>query len=274
MTDRPLTVLVIGSTGSVGRLVVDEAWRAGHQVQALVRSPERARDLPSGVQVVVADLTRSDSLADAVPDVDAVVFTHGSNGSKADMEAVDYGGVRSALTALGDRPARVALMTLVGVTNRSSPYNDTEGPDWKRRSERLVRASGRPYTIVRPGWFDHNAPDEQLPVFLQGDRRRAGSPADGAISRRQIAQVLVARLRSDAADRKTFELVAARGEAPGDLDRLFAALDPDGTDSLDGVRDEDNLPLAREPARVRADLDAVMTPRAEPGPGGHTQPTR
>jgi uncharacterized protein YbjT (DUF2867 family) len=258
ITDRPLTVLVIGSTGSVGRLVVDEAVRAGHHVRALVRSPDRARDLPSGVQAVVAELTRAEGLFDAVRDVDAVVFTHGSNGSKADMEAVDYGGVRSVLTALGDQPARVALMTLVGVTNRSSSYNDTEGPDWKRRSERLVRASGRPYTIVRPGWFDCNAPDEQLPVFLQGDQRRAGDPSDGAISRRQIAQVLVASLTSDAANSKTFELVAAAGGAPSDLEPLFAALDPDNADSLDGVRDEDNLPLSREPARVRADLDAVF----------------
>ena len=80
------------------------------------------------------------------------MFTHGSNGSKADMEAVDYGAV---LTALGDQPARVALMISIGITNRRSSYNrSTEGPEWKRRSERLVRASGRPYTIVRPGWFD------------------------------------------------------------------------------------------------------------------------
>src|SRR3954453_20768263 len=200
MTDPPLTVLVVGSTGSVGRLVVEEAAGAGHDVRALVRSPDRARDLAPGVRTVVGDLTRPDGLTDAVRDVDAVVFTHGSNGSKADMEAVDYGGGRSALTALGDRPARGALLTLVGATNRSSPYNDTEGPDWKRRSERLVRASGRPYTIVRPGWFEPNAPDEQTLVFLQGARRRAGDPSDGGISRRQIAQVLVASLGSDAAN--------------------------------------------------------------------------
>ncbi len=268
MTDRPLTVLVIGSTGSIGRLVVDELARAGYKVRALVRSLERARDLPAGVQAVVGDLTRTDSLSGAVPGVDAVVFTHGSNGSRADMEAVDYGAVRNVLTALDTRPARVALMTLVGVTNRSSPYNSTEGPDWKRRSERLVRASGRLYTIVRPGWFDCNAPDEQLPVFRQGDRRRAGDPSDGAISRRQIAQVLVASLATDAANRKTFELVAAQGEAPSDLEPLFAALDPDGPNWLDGVRDEDNLPLSREPARVRADLESVARRRAEPGIDG------
>ena len=126
-----------------------------------------------------------------------------------------------------------------------------------------MRASGRPYTVARPGWFDYNAPDEQLPIFLQGDLRRSGGPSDGAISRRQIAQVLVASLASDAANRKTFELVAEEGEAPSDLEPLFAALDPDEPHSIDAARDEDNMPLSGEPVRVRNDLEAVTAARRE-----------
>ena len=98
---------------------------------------------------------------------------------------------------------------------------------WKRRGERLVRASGLPYTIVRPGWFDYNKPDEQQLVFLQGDRRHAGGPSDGVIARRQLAQVLVASLTSETALRKTFELVAVKGPAQHDLAPLFAALEAD-----------------------------------------------
>ena len=45
-------------------------------------------------------------------------------------------------------------MTSIGVTNRTGAYNrSTQAHDWKRRSERLVRASGHQYTIVRPGWL-------------------------------------------------------------------------------------------------------------------------
>jgi hypothetical protein len=40
-------------------------------------------------------------------------------------------------------------MTSIGVTNRTGAYNRaTEAHDWKRRSERRVRATGHPYTIV------------------------------------------------------------------------------------------------------------------------------
>jgi uncharacterized protein YbjT (DUF2867 family) len=255
---HPVSVLVVGATGSIGRLVVQEALAHGYDVSALVRGEDRQRLLPAGATAVIGDLTRLETLGAAVDGIDGVVFTHGSQGGKAEMEAVDYGGVRNVLTALGRRPARIALMTLIGITNRNSSYNrSTLGPDWKRRSERLVRASGRPYTIVRPGWFDYNAPDENKPVFLQGDQHQSGGPSDGAIARRQIARVLVASLSSDAADRKTFELVAERGPEPEDLEPLFAALDADLRDSADGVHDQDNMPLSEEPEAVRIDLTAI-----------------
>jgi uncharacterized protein YbjT (DUF2867 family) len=146
-------------------------------------------------------------------------------------------------------------MTSIGVTNRTSAYNRaTEAHDWKRRSERLIRVGGHPYTIVRPGWFDYNQPDELRLVLLQGDTRHAGDPSDGAVARRQIAQVLVRSLGSDAAVRKTFELVAERGPAHEDFDALFAPVEADPPGSLDGARDVENMPLTDEPQQVRDDL--------------------
>jgi uncharacterized protein YbjT (DUF2867 family) len=259
MTVRPTTVLVVGATGSIGRLVVEEAIRNGYATRALVRDPAKARRLPAEADVVVGDVTRPDTLSRAVDGVDAVVFTLGSDGAgKTGAESVDYGGVRNVLNALGSRTARIALMTSIGVTNRTGAYNRaTEAHDWKRRSERLLRASGLPYTIVRPGWFDYNGPDEHRLVLLQGDTRQAGDPRDGVIARRQIAQVLVRSLDSDQALRKTFELVATTGQAPEDFDALFALLEKDAQDALDGVHDAANMPLNDEPQRVRDHLDAV-----------------
>ncbi len=120
-----------------------------------------------------------------------------------------------------------------------------------------MRASGLPYTIVRPGWFDYNKPDERQLVFLQGDRRHAGNPSDGVIARRQLAQVLIASLTSEAALRKTFELVATGGPSQPDLEPLFGALEADLPGGLDAVRDAGNMPLDQEPQRVRDDLDGV-----------------
>ena len=256
MSTTTMTVLVVGATGSIGRLVVAEALRQGHAVRALVRDAARARGLPQDAQRVVGDLTRAETLAAAVESVDAVVFTHGSSGGgKSGAEQVDYGAVRNVLRALAGRSVRLALMTSIGVTNREGAYNrSTHIHDWKRRGERLVRASGLPYTIVRPGWFDYNEQDQRRLVLLQGDRRHAGDPSDGVIARQQIAEVLVRSLTSDAARAKTFELVAERGPAPKDLEPLFTALEADAAGALDAVRDAANMPLDDEPASVRDDL--------------------
>jgi uncharacterized protein YbjT (DUF2867 family) len=251
-TEKPRVVLVVGATGSVGRHVVAEAVRQGYATRALVRDAARTGKLDPAARTVEGQLTDASTLADAVAGIDAVIFTQGSSFGDANAaEAVDYGAVRNVLEALGGRRVRIALMTSIGVTTRGNTH------DWKRRGERLVRASGNSYTIVRPGWFDHNEDDQLEITLLQGDTRHAASPADGVIARHQIARVLVDSLSSEVADRLTFELVAERGPAQDDLEPVFAALDKDLPRSQDGVRDQRNMGAGFEPETVRADLRAV-----------------
>jgi len=245
------TMLVVGATGSVGRHVVAEGLRRGYAIRALVRDRQRAGRVLALAETVIGDLTDARTLDAAVDGIDAVVFTHGSNGAAPGPEAVDYGAVRNVLAALRGRRIRIALMTAVGVTDRKGAH------DWKRRGERLVRASGLPYTIVRPGWFDMNGDDQHRLVMLQGDTRQSGTPADGVISRAQLARVLVASLTSEAALNKTFELGAETGRQQDDFDGVAAVLAPDVPGLLDGAYDAHNMPALDEPARVRADLDAV-----------------
>jgi len=261
------TVLVLGATGSVGRHVVDVALEQRYTVRALVRDAGKAQQFSKDVQVIVGDVTRPETLTAAVDGIYAAVFTLGSDGGgKVGAETIDYGGVRNVLMELRQKRVRIALMTSIGVTNRASAYNEsTEAHDWKRRSERLVRASGMPYTIVRPGWFDYNGPNEHKLVFLQGDKRHTGTPKDGVIARRQIAEVLGGSLSSASATRKTFELVAVEGPAQQDLEPLFAALDTDIEGALDAGNDVANQPLEDEPRRVRDDLKAARALRPAAG---------
>lgn len=245
-----LSILSVGATGSIGRHVVREALGVGHRVRVLVRDPSRA-SLPRDVEVAAGDLTRPETLAASLVGIDAVVFTHGSRGGMA--EAVDYGGVRNVLAALEGREARIALMTTIGVTDRKGAH------DWKRRGERLVRASGLPYTIVRPGWFDYNEAAQQRLVLLQGDTRQSGTPRDGVVARSQLAAVLVHALTSATAVGKTFELVAENGPKTEDFDRLFATAEADEPGALDAIHDTANMPLDAEPLAIRETLSA--TPR-------------
>lgn len=188
-----MRILVAGATGSIGIHVVNTAIAMGHQPVTLVRNRRKIKLLPRGTDIFYGDVSIPETLTDLPKDIDAIIFTLGSDGQgRIGARAIDYGGVRNILRIFMDTPVRIALMTTIGVTERLSSWNQrTEVHDWKRRSERLVRASGHIYTIVRPGWFDYNNDDEHRIVMLQGDRRHAGTPEDGVISREQIAQVLV-----------------------------------------------------------------------------------
>lgn len=246
-------ILVLGATGSIGRLVVDAALAQGLAVRALVRRPGHGLPCP----VALGEVTRPETLGPAVEGVDCVILTLGTDGEgPAVKEAVDYGGVGNLLLAVKARRVQIVLMTSVGVTNRACAYNrQSGGHDWKRRAERLVRASGQPHVIVRPGWFDCNKGDQNRLVFGQDDRRHAGNASDGVISRRALARVLVeARLHGPAL---TFELMAEKGAKQADLGPLFAALTPDGPAALDGALDLPNQPLEAEPERVLADLERI-----------------
>ena len=87
-------VLIIGATGTIGRLAVDAAVRHGLEIRALARNPERARKiLPAGVDIIKGDLEDPSTLFPAVQDIDAIVFTHGAAGGPKAHQLVDYGGV-------------------------------------------------------------------------------------------------------------------------------------------------------------------------------------
>lgn len=201
------------------------------------------------MELAVGDLTRPETLDPAVHDVDAVVFTHGSSIQESDVRDVDFAGVANILAALGDDPLRIALMTAVGVTRPGVPY-----AAWKRLGEKLVRASGNDYTIVRPGWFDCNEPGQRKIVMRQGDTNQSGGPADGVIARDEIARVLIDSLSRDGANRKTLELAAEVGLEQEDLTDTFEALVPDAQGSLDGALDKNLVSVAAEPKLFRDEL--------------------
>ena len=254
-----MRVLVVGATGSIGHLAVEEAIRQGHTVRALVRDTKKAGRLPAGTDVVVGDLTRLETLAAAVDGVDAIVFTHGSDGGgKAGSERVDYGGVRNVLAALNGRSARVALMTAIGVTNREGDYNRrTEAHDWKRRGERLVTRE-RPALHDRATWMvrlqqagrTSARPPPRRPTPCRRPQRRG---CRAAADRRGTGRE--PDIRWGAA--KELRTRRHPGEAQDDLDSEFARLDADPPGALDAVHDVANMPLEGEPQRVRADLQVV-----------------
>ncbi|WP_454931522.1 NAD(P)H-binding protein [Actinomyces oricola] len=242
-------VLVIGATGQVGRLVVEEALGRGLSVRAQSRDAGRARrSLPSEVEVVEADPGSAEALRPLVQGIDVVVLTHGGDVDGRGGVSF-YETVRALLDALADGRTHISLMTAMG-TSRSTGPSRYEFVEWKRRAERLLRVSGRPYTIVRPGWFDYQGPRDQRIDLRQGDLV-TGRPG---VDRHHIAQILLEGATVPSGAGRTVEVFSAAGDPVTDFEALFAATRADEPGALDGVLDTGNVPLGEEPAFVQADV--------------------
>lgn len=241
-------VLIVGATGSIGRFAVEEALAQKYDVYALVRDAHRA-NFDDKVHVIEGDLTKPITL----DTVDAVIFTQGSYDSNM-AESVDYNGVRNVLNTLQGKLKHIALMTSIYATA------DRENSHWKRRAERLVRASGITYTIVRPSWFDNNQRDEFALILTQNSNkhRYTFTAQDGGVSRQQIAETLVRSLQAANAMNRTVALFSTKGKRTQDFDALFVStLSDTKQHNFDGINDPNNLPIEQEPERVLLDLDAV-----------------
>jgi len=66
-------ITVIGATGMIGIPVTKELVKAGYNVTALVRNPEKAKMIfPTGVTFVKGDIQNKGDIAQALKNADAV----------------------------------------------------------------------------------------------------------------------------------------------------------------------------------------------------------
>ncbi|MDH5255397.1 MAG: NAD(P)H-binding protein, partial [Gammaproteobacteria bacterium] len=150
-------VLVAGATGGTGQQVVRELNAAGYRVRALVRDPAGARNvLGDGVEYATGDVRQRPTIDAALQGVRYAISAVGA-GRKDPAngpEFVDFQGVRNlAEAAAAARLDELVVVSSAGVTREDHPLNRMFDNVliWKGRGEEAVRASGVPYTIIRPG---------------------------------------------------------------------------------------------------------------------------
>ena len=71
-----MRIFLTGATGYIGSAVLDALLRAGHDVTALVRDPEKAERMTMrGVQPVIGELSKPASYATAAEACESIVHT-------------------------------------------------------------------------------------------------------------------------------------------------------------------------------------------------------
>ncbi|MFC4944640.1 SDR family oxidoreductase [Pseudonocardia sp. GCM10023141] len=173
-----MMVLVTGGRGTVAAAVVRGLVDAGVPVRVGGREPGELT-APEGVDVVLADLTRPETLPAALEGVDRVFLYAEPAGISGFVEAATAAGVQ-----------QVVLLSSIAVHG--------EGAIAQRHLlvEQALSAATFGSTFLRPGGFAGNALKSWLGPISAGDTVRLAIPGstDAPIDERDIAAVAVAIL--------------------------------------------------------------------------------
>jgi uncharacterized protein YbjT (DUF2867 family) len=138
--------LILGGTGTVGSAVVRELLKRGERVRVVTRSREKTAAVPEGVEGVVGDLRDPKSYPAIFDGADTVFLLNGL--SEAELQ--------EGLCSLNEAK-RVGAKRLVYL----SVHDVEKGPHIphfasKIAIESAIKASGIPYTMIRPNNFYQN----------------------------------------------------------------------------------------------------------------------
>ncbi|MBE7550345.1 MAG: SDR family oxidoreductase [Anaerolineales bacterium] len=195
-----MKVLIFGSTGSIGRQLVEQALAQGHTVTAFARNPAKLDIKHPKLKVVQGDVLDYTSVERAVPGHEAVLSALGtpaltkntvrSEGTRNIIQAMEKAGMRRliCLSSIGIGDSRDMLpfhykYILV-------PFLLRQGFAEHELEEEWVKQSQTDWTIVRPGAFTN---DGRAGTYQHGGTVN-GQTIKAKISRADVADFMLKQL--------------------------------------------------------------------------------
>lgn len=191
---------VAGATGQLGQKVIENLKKTvpAEQIVALVRNPEKAKDL--GVEVRAFDYNDAEQVTEALKGLSKVLLISGNEfGQRFTQHKNVIDGAKKAGVPY------VAYTSLLRVDVSSLAL----APDHKA-TEEYLKASGLNYTFLRNGWYIENYTVSLGGVLHSG--AVYGSAGEGKISaatRNDFAKAAVKVLTTEGHDNKVYELGGA-----------------------------------------------------------------
>ncbi|HEY6223683.1 MAG TPA: NAD-dependent epimerase/dehydratase family protein [Gemmatimonadales bacterium] len=247
-----MKVFVTGGTGFVGTHLVRALRERGDRVTCLVRSPARAQGLGwTDVRVLPGDLDSPAALREGCAGADVVYHVAGRISARnlREFRNVNRDGTARVLEAARAAPpgrfVHVSTLAVGGPTVPGRPIDEERPPQpvtsygqSKLEAEALVRASGIPWTIVRPPVVYGERDRETLRIFRLARAGWGPVMGDGT---QELSVIYAGDLAA--------ALIAA-GTATATLDRVYYAAHPEVTTSMGLVRAV-GVAVGRTPRIVR-----------------------
>jgi uncharacterized protein YbjT (DUF2867 family) len=218
-----MKAFVVGATGETGRRIVQELVQRQISVRALVRDIEKGRQiLPDGVELVVGDVLKPQSIREAIADSTVLLSATGAAPSfnPTGPYNVDYVGTKNLVDVAKEKGIEQFVMVSSLCTSKLfHPLNlFWLILVWKKQAEDYLQKSGVTYTIVRPGGLKNE--DNTDAIVMQS----ADTLFEGSIPRTKVAQVCVEALLQPQARNKIVEIVAKPDAPAQPFDTLFASV--------------------------------------------------
>lgn len=214
-------VTVIGGTGRTGRSAVARLRELGVAVRVLGRHTDALHD---HVEMVRGSITDADAVRAAVQGASGVIVVVESadtDGGPNSPEQVHFRGMQHVIAAAQAQGSHIVQVSQIYIT-RPERYPEVRNViHWRGEAERTLRASGLPYTIVRPAWLT------DAPAGQQAVRLEQGDTGEGEVSRADVAEACVQALREEAARGTSFEIYNVSDQPRASWHDRFAALTPD-----------------------------------------------
>lgn len=236
-------VAITGATGFVGQAVLMAAGRHKIDVRALTRRKQRLR---GGVEWVDGDLADTAALKRLMDGASAVIHIAGVVNAP-DAAGFEAGNVQGTLRVIeAAHEMGVGRMIHVSSLAAREPQLSIYGAS-KLRGEKLVRASGLDWTVVRPPAVFGPRDTEMLELFRLARRGVVPLPPPGRLSVihvADLAELLIALLPSS--EEATHQMFEPDDGEPGGWNhvRLAQAIGA-------AVREKPIRPISLSPALVR-----------------------
>ncbi|MEU6664691.1 SDR family oxidoreductase [Streptomyces sp. NPDC046727] len=194
-----MSIVVTGATGHLGRHVVEQLLEKvpAEQITAVVRDEAKAADLAArGVRTAVADYNAPETFDGLFAAGDKVLLISGNE--------FDKGRVRQHTVVID--AAKAAGVALLAYTSAPGTLTAALADD-HRATEKVLLASGLPYSLLRNGWYHENYTENLAPVLEHGAVvQSAGDGRISSASRADYAAAAVAVLTGEGHENTTYEL--------------------------------------------------------------------
>jgi len=222
-------ILVVGGSGTLGRLIAHNLLAAGEEVRVMTRTPAKATALQdAGAEVVTGNLTDRESLIRACADAEKVIAAAHSFLGRGRLASalVDRAGHKHLIAIAKDSGVRHFVYT-------SAYFND---PAFltipfvriKQEVEKHLRESGLSYTILRPTAFmDFHAHVLIGTPIIKGKKVMlfgAGKRPRNFVAAIEVAQLAVRALRDSSLANQTIDIGGPENLSNVDVVRIYESI--------------------------------------------------